>query len=55
MAGGVEFLGGFENRLCAERGPGVVAGEQGLEFADDFLGSGFRVDLNCAIAMNGFL
>ena len=55
MAGCVEFFGRLENRLRAQGGPGVVADEQGLEFADDFLGSGFRVDLNCAIAMNGFL
>ena len=38
MAGGVEFLGRLEYRLGTEGGPGVVAGEQGLEFADDLLG-----------------
>ncbi len=42
MAGSVEFLGRLEHRLRAECGPGVVAGEQGLEFADDLLGGGFR-------------
>ncbi len=42
MACGVEFLGRLENRFCAERTPGIVAGEQGLEFADDLLGGGFE-------------
>jgi len=42
MAGGVKFLGRIEDRLGTEGGPGVVAGEQGLEFADDLLGGGFR-------------
>ena len=42
MAGDVEFLGRFEDRLGAEGGPGVVAGEQDLEFADDLLGCVFR-------------
>ena len=41
MAGGVEFLGGLEHGLRAEGGPGVVAGEQGLELPDDLLGGGF--------------
>ena len=39
---GVEFLGGLEDSLRAEGSPGVVAGEEGLEFADDLLGCGFR-------------
>ena len=38
----VEFLGGLEDSLRAEGSPGVVAGEEGLEFADDLLGCGFR-------------
>ena len=42
MVGGVEFLGGLENRLRAECCPGVVVDEQGLEFSDDLLGGGFR-------------
>ena len=42
VAGGVEFLGGLEHGFCAQGGPGVVAGEQGLELTDDFLGGGFR-------------
>lgn len=42
MAGGVEFPYGLEPGLRAEGGPGIVAGEQGLEFADDLLGGGFR-------------
>jgi hypothetical protein len=29
-------------RLCAECGPSVMAGEQGLEFADNLLGGSFR-------------
>ena len=35
MAGRVEFLRRLEHGLRAEGGPGVVSGEQGLEFADD--------------------
>ena len=42
MTGSVEFLGRFEHGLRAEGSPGIVAGEQGLEFADDLLGGGFR-------------
>ncbi|MCX6972331.1 MAG: hypothetical protein NTV93_19580 [Verrucomicrobia bacterium] len=42
MAGGVEFVGGLEHGLRAEGGPGVVSGEQGLQFTDDLLGNGFR-------------
>ena len=42
MAGSVEFLGRLEHGLRAECGTGVVAGEQGLEFADDLLRGGFR-------------
>jgi len=42
VAGGVEFLGWLEHRLRAEGGSGIVTGEQGLKFADDLLGSGFR-------------
>jgi len=42
MADGVEFLGGLEHSLRAQRSPGIVAGEQGLEFADDLLCRSFR-------------
>jgi len=35
MADGVEFIPWLENGLRAEGCPGVVASEQGLEFADD--------------------
>ncbi len=42
MARGVEFLGWLEQSLRAQRGPGIVADEQGLEFADDLLGGSFR-------------
>ena len=42
MAGSVEFLGRLEHGLRAEGSPRVVAGEQGLEFADDLLGCSFR-------------
>ena len=42
VTGHVEFLGRLEHGLCAEGGPGVVSGEQGLKFADDLLGGGFR-------------
>ena len=42
MTGGVEFLGRLEHGFRAEGGPGVVAGEQGLEFADDLLCRSFR-------------
>ena len=38
----MEFLGGLEHGLRAEGGPSVGACEQGLEFADDLLGGGFR-------------
>ena len=38
----MEFLGRLENCLRAEGSPGVVSGEQGLEFTDDLLGGGFR-------------
>ena len=41
VAGSVEFLGRLEDRLGTEGRPGVVAGEQGLEFPDDLLGGGF--------------
>jgi|GEM_PF-4281813 len=41
MAGGVEFLGWLEHGFCTQGGPGVVSGEQGLEFTDDLLGGGF--------------
>jgi len=46
-AGGVEFLGRLEAKLCAEGSPGVVAGKQCLEFTDDLLGgaSGIRSPL----------
>jgi len=37
MARCVEFLGEFEHGLRAEGGPGAVAGEQGLDLADDLL------------------
>ena len=40
MTGGVEFLGRLEHGFGAQGGPGVVAGEQSLEFADDFFGGG---------------
>jgi secondary thiamine-phosphate synthase enzyme len=36
VAGRVKFLGRFEYGFRAQRGPGVVADEQCLEFADDF-------------------
>jgi hypothetical protein len=39
----IEFLFRTDHSLRAEGGTCVVADEQGLEFADDFLGSGFRV------------
>jgi len=42
MAGSVEFLGRLENRLRTQGSLGVVAGEKGLEFADNFLGGSFR-------------
>jgi len=42
MAGGVEFLGRLEHCLHAQCGPGIVAGEQSLEFTDDLLGGGLR-------------
>jgi hypothetical protein len=42
VTGGVEFLGRLENRLRTQGVPGVVSGEQGLEFTDDLLGGGFR-------------
>ena len=42
MAGSVELLGRLEHGFRAERGPGVVMGEQRLEFTDDLLGGGFR-------------
>ena len=42
VACGEEFLRRLEYCLRAEGRPGVVAGERGLEFADDRLGSGFR-------------
>jgi hypothetical protein len=38
----MEFLCRLEHGLRAEGCPGVVAGEQGLELTDDFLGGGFR-------------
>jgi len=38
----VEFLGRLEHGFVAECGPGIVSGEQGLEFAYDLLGGGFR-------------
>jgi len=41
VAGSVEFLGGLEHLLRAEGSPGIVAGEQGLEFTDDLHGVGF--------------
>ncbi len=42
MAGGVEFLGRLEHRLRTQGGPGIVSGEQCLEFADDLLCGIFR-------------
>lgn len=41
VAGSVKFLSRLEHRLRAERSPGIVASEQGLEFTDDLFG-GFR-------------
>jgi len=40
MAGGVEFLGRLEHCFGTQGSPGVEAGEQSLEFADDLLGGG---------------
>jgi hypothetical protein len=37
----MEFLGRLEHCFCTLGSPGVVAGEQGLEFADDLLSGGF--------------
>lgn len=42
MAGGVEFLGRLKHGFSTQGSPGIVASEQGLEFTDDLLGSGFR-------------
>ena len=38
----MKFLGWLEHGFRAQRSPGVVSGEQGLEFTDDFFGGGFR-------------
>jgi len=35
VTGRVEFLGRLEHGFCTQSSPGVVAGEQGLEFADN--------------------
>lgn len=42
MADRVEFLGRLEHGFGAEGSPGIVAGEQGLEFTDDFFCGGSR-------------
>lgn len=42
VAGHVEFLHRLEHGFCSQCSPGVVAGEQGLEFADNLLGCCFR-------------
>jgi hypothetical protein len=42
MSCGVEFLGGLEHCFGTQGGSRVVACEQGLEFADDLLGSVLR-------------
>ncbi len=42
MSCSVNFLVRRERGLRAQGSPGVVAGEQGLEFTDDLLGCGFR-------------
>ena len=51
----MEFLGRFEDRLRAEGGPCVVAGEQGLEFADDLLGGGFRDEVTLDLELEALL
>ena len=55
MSGRAEFLGGLEHGLRAECGPGVMSGEQGLEFTDDLLGGGFRDQVAFYLEFEGLL
>ena len=55
VAGGVEFLGWLEHCRRAECRPGIVLGEQGLKFADDLLGGGFRNQITFDLELEALL
>jgi hypothetical protein len=55
VPGGVEFLGGFEHCFRAQGGGGVVLLEQGLDFADEGFGGGFRDEVALDLEFEGLL